>query len=138
VDQDSNTISMMFKCILTNASETKTIYLQVRRGQAFLQGKANPDPKLNAQVVALLPKTELSVQIAAVHNIDLGAAASGVMEVEVLYGPRRDKLKYLLSYETAPVLTFGPVEEATQRIPITFVAPVRKYEHGMAWHVGDV
>lgn len=125
-----NTIGIMFKCKLMNMSQTRSIYVALRRGDAALQGRTNPDPVLKDEVVIVPPFSDFAINIAAVPDINVGQEIRGKLEVEIAYGPSPENLRHLLTYEIEPRLEIRNLTETNAQI--LFTGPIRRYRHKRA------
>lgn len=122
-----NTIGIIFKCTLMNMSQTRSIYIALRRGDARLQGRTNPDPVLKDEVVIVPPFSDFAINIAAVPNVDVSQEIKGKLEVEVAYGPTPDDLRFVLAYECEPRLEIKNLTDKDAQL--VFTGPLRKYQH---------
>jgi hypothetical protein len=128
-NKTANTISIMFKCTLLNASD-RVMYFRLKRASVILQDKANSKAETKEMVCVLPPRADQAFQIAAVPKVDIGQPIAGKMEVEVLYGPRSDHLRYAMTYETTPTIEIKSMTD--EKAQISYVAPVTKYDHTLA------
>jgi hypothetical protein len=126
-NRGANTLGIMFKCLVMNMSQTRTIYIAVRRADASLQGRTNPDPILKDQSVIVPPCGEFAVTAAAVPDMDVSKEIKGKLEVEIAYGGAPDDLRYLLSYVLEPRIDIKNLTDTAAQI--LFTGPLIKYEH---------
>ncbi len=128
---ESNSVSIMLKCTLENSSD-RIMYSRLKRVDTHLQTRVNPAAELKDDVFLLPPKSKQPFQTAAIPNIQLGGRPiEGRLAVEVLYGPKPDKLRYMMTYELAPTLEIANMTEKGAQI--IFVAPIVKYKHERVW-----
>jgi hypothetical protein len=127
---DKGTVGVIFKCNLQNMSLSRSMYISLRRADAQLQGKVNSEPTLFQDVIIVPAFSEVAITTAAVPEIDVLKEIKGKLELEILYGPTPDDLRYILSYVIQPTIE---IRELTEKGAQVFVAaPLRKYEHRRA------
>ncbi|MFN0218075.1 MAG: hypothetical protein ACKVP4_04575 [Hyphomicrobium sp.] len=76
------------------------------------------------------PLGEFALNSPGVPNLDASNELKGKFEIEIAYGPSRDNLKYLLTYELYPSLVVHKVTESAAQF--TFAGPLRKHQHKRA------
>jgi hypothetical protein len=124
---DESMVDVIFKCKLMNMSTTRSIYVALRRGDAHLQGRTNPDPALQDETVIVPPFSDFAITIAPVPNINASQEIKGRLEVEIAYGSSPHNLDHLLAYEIAPMIQIRNLTK--EKAEILFVGPVKKYRH---------
>jgi hypothetical protein len=87
----------------------------------------HPDPSLLNDVVIVPAFSEFSITTAAVPSLDVSEEIKGKLEVELLYGPKPDDLRYVLEYELEPRVDIR--ELTAKNAQILFTVPVKKYRH---------
>ncbi len=126
----ANTIGIMFKCKLMNMSQTCSMYIELRRCDARLQGRTNTDPVLKDTIVIVPPFSDFAINTAAVPDINVSQEIKGKLEIEIAYGPSPDDLRYLLAYELEPRLDISNLTDKNAQI--LFTGPLKKYQHKRA------
>jgi hypothetical protein len=119
---------LTLECVLRNHSQ-QTVYFQIKRATHSMLGLTVPPNKPDAKpaISIVPPKSLQKITFATLPDIKVQDDMKGHIDLEILYGPSKDKLHYLLLYESAPMM--GAVISKKGQSQITINAPIIKHTH---------
>jgi len=117
---------LTLRCTLRNHSE-RTIFYKLKRSHHSMSGKT-PKNNVVAQNVCVIPSHgQQGFILATLPDIELSDSISGDIDLEILYGPNKDSLRYLFKYQGTPHLSVAMADDG--RAQMTINTLVQNYGH---------
>ena len=119
--------NLSLKLILRNHSPQQTIYFRLKRvhhsiGTATVSGV----PKVSSLINIIPPGGIAEITLQTLPDVTLTANLIGHIDIEIQYGDNKEKLQYLLMYQSAPALGVIVQKKMSH---ITINAPIIKHLH---------
>lgn len=85
----------------------RRVFIKIRNTNISVQDNTRTDAVTREETILLYPGQDQTITFATLHDVPIADKMIGRIEMEVLYGSKMSKLKYLFSYEGE--LAFGTV-----------------------------
>lgn len=120
---------LTLECHLRNHSPL-TLYFKPKRIGHSMAGKTcSGSPKIMDQVSIVPPQTNQRILLATLPDIEIGDdQLIGHIDLEILYGPAKDDLRYLFLYESEPGMSVF-INQKTGKGEIKLSAPIKRHLH---------
>lgn len=127
--EDSEQIGIITQYRFRNASDVP-MYFRLTRINVTIDGHVNPRAELNTSIILIQPHDDQMITAAIVPDIDQKEALAGAAEFSIQYGPKRDRLRYVLEHKGTLQLGVVPGEEA-RAVHVTARMRHKKIEHSV-------
>jgi len=118
------TLEIRFK----NVSPTQTLYFRVKRASHSIDGLGLKSPAaINETITAVAPQTVQKFLMPTLPDVDIKNELKGLVEFEILYGPKSDNLCYLFTYQSQPGFSFTIQKRGQSQITVN--SPILKLSH---------
>lgn len=97
--KDSKIGGLMLRFGVHNHSRDTEIYFRIARAFITIDGRVNPDAKVEQSAVAVHPESTQDVTLAMVPELALKEMYSGQFEIVLHYGLRPEKMKFALEHD---------------------------------------
>lgn len=110
---------------IRNHSE-RSVWIQLRRAQHSMGGQTN-DAEISKLVSIIPPHGLQKMNLATLPDIKVIDPLTGTVDLEILYGPQADDLRYVFYYVNKPAI--GLLVEEGGKGQLTFTTPITKNQH---------
>lgn len=120
---------LTIECLLRNNSE-RTIFFKIRRESHSMEGKINTNTPTFDQVFVVPARLTAPLFLATLPEFEITPpnAPKGYVDLEILYGPSEETLRYLFRYEGEMQLAVSH-DQKTGQIMLTMITAIKKYKH---------
>lgn len=112
---------------LQNHSE-RNVWIKIKRSHHSIAGQTNEGPVSDLANI-IPPHGDLKIVLETLPDIKIGTEQiNGSIDMEILYGPDKDDLRYLFSYVSKPAMGVL-IDTHTGVGQLSITSPITKYEH---------
>lgn len=129
IQTNSGTMYLTIGTVLENTS-SRQIFFKVQRASLSLQGRVNQEGALHSETAIIPPNSHKFLRHATITDLKTSERVDGNIQLEVLYGPTGDSLRYKFIYEGSPsLIQRWDGKQDAGGIPATILCAEKRADH---------